>query len=314
MRRRSSCLRVGLSVCLLLAGSGMALEALPPLIVSGERTGPGLWQVRGAHSRLWILGTVSPLPVGMTWRAGEVTQVLGGVNSVVFAKPVEVSVPRVMWMLIARSDLLLLPGGKKLRDVLPPELYARFAALRAQSGESPDQWERYRPIIAGALLEDHALARVGLSNRLDVALTVRRLAREKHLESVELQTPGAPDLLASLRALRPAAERTCLTSLLDTVESGLPALAARADAWASGDIERFTALPPSTVTACSSAMSAEGAAMTPWQQTQNAWLTALEARLQGVGATLAVVDLDMLLGTGGLLQELSDFGYQVEAP
>lgn len=322
MRRRHR-LRRNLGVCLLVggilpAGAGAARDdapaVLPPVVVSGERAGPGLWQVSGARGQVWILGTVSPLPVGMTWRAGEVTRVLGAVDEVVFARPVELSAPRVLWMLIAHRDLLLLPGGKTLREVLPPELYARFAALRAQTGEGGDQWERDRPIIAGALLEDRALSRVGLSNRLDVSLAVRRLAREKHVPITELQTPGAPDLLAALRSLPAAAEQACLATLVAAVETGLPALAARADAWASGNIERLRALPPSSETACASSLSGTGAEIAAWQRTEDAWLTALEGRLQGSGATLAVIDLDLLLGAHGLLQELADFGYRVEEP
>jgi uncharacterized protein YbaP (TraB family) len=287
---------------------------LAPLIVSGERTGPGLWQVRGAQARLWILGTVSPLPVGMTWRAAEVTRVLGAVDGVLFAKPVELSLPHVFWLWIAQRDLLLLPHGRELRDVLPADLYARFAAQRAQSGESGDHWERYRPIVAGALLEDRALAGRGLSDRLDVSLAVRRLAREKHVAVTELPTPGAPDLLEALRFVSPAAESACLTTLVATVETGIPALAARAEAWESGDIARLRALPPSTLTACAAALASQGTAQAPWQRTHDAWLTALEARLQRGGATLAVIDLDLLLGPHGLLQDLREAGFEVDEP
>lgn len=317
-RRTVRTLRGGLWIYLLLVAPAAARAAadpsLAPVVVSGERAGPGLWQVSGEQARLWILGTVSPLPVGMTWRAREVTHVLGKVDTVVVAKPVELSLPHVFWMLIAQRDLLLLPRGRKLRDVLPAYLYARFGAQRAQSGEGGDKWERYRPIIAGALLEDRALAGQGLSDRLDVSLTVRRLARERHIAVMELNTPGAADLLKALQAVPPAAELVCFTTLVQTVETGIPALAARADAWASGDLERLRALPPSAMTACAAALAGEGAAGAPWQRTRDAWLAALEARLRGADATLAVIDLDLLLGPRGLLQDLAGAGYRVEEP
>jgi uncharacterized protein YbaP (TraB family) len=288
---------------------------LAPVIVSGERTGPGLWRVSGPQTRLWILGTVSPLPVGMTWRAREVVHVLAAVDTVLLAKPVELSMPRVLWMLIAQRDLLLLPHGRKLRDVLPLDLYARFVAQRARFDAGGDKWERYRPVIAGALLEDRALAGQGLSDRLDVALAVRRLARDKHITVTELNTPGAPDMLKALQVVAPAAELGCFTTLVQTVETGIPALAERADAWASGDVERLAALPPSPVTACAAVLAGGGGeASAPLQRTHAAWLAALEARLQGSGATLAVIDLDMLLGPHGLLQDLREAGYRVDEP
>lgn len=315
---RLECLRVSLGVWFLLGGvSPVRVPADPvlaPVLVSGERPGPGLWQVHGERARLWILATVSPLPVGMTWRAGEVRQVLAAVDTVLLAKPLELSVPHVFWMLIAQRDLLLLPHGGRLRDVLPPDLYARFVSQRAQTGEHGDKWERYRPIIAGGLLEDRALAAKGLSDRLDVSLTVRRLARERHVAVMELSTPGAADMLKALQAVPAEAELACLSTLLQTVATGIPELAQRADAWASGDIDRLSALPPSTVTACAAALIGEGAAIAPWQRTHDAWLAALEARLQGGGATLAVIDLDLLPGPQGLLQDLRAAGYRVDAP
>lgn len=317
-RRRVRTLRGCLWVYLLLgtpaAAWAVADPELAPVIVSSERAGPGLWQVSGEQARLWILGTVSPLPVGMTWRAREVTHVLGKVDTVLVSKPVELSLPRVFWMLIAQRDLLLLPSGRKLRDILPSDLYGRFSAQRANSGEGGDKWERYRPIIAGALLEDRALAGRGLSDRLDVSLTVRRLARERHIAVMELNTPGAADLLKALQSVPPAAELACLTTLVQTVATGIPALAARADAWASGDLTRLRALPPSAVTACAAALDGEGVADAPWQRTRDAWLAALEARLRGADATLAVIDLDLLLGPRGLLQDLGEAGYRVEDP
>jgi uncharacterized protein YbaP (TraB family) len=289
--------------------------SLAPVIVSGERTGPGLWQVQGPQARLSILGTVSPLPVGISWRAREVVRALAAVDTVLLAKPVELSMPRVFWMLIAQRDLLLLPHGRKLRDVLPLDLYARFVAQRARFGAGGDQWERYRPVIAGALLEDRALAATGLSDRLDVSLTVRRLAREKHVAVIELNTPGAADMLKTLQAAAPAAELACFTTLVATVETGIPALAERADAWASGDALRLRTLPPSTVAACAAVLGGgDGGVAAPLQRTQGAWLAALEGRLQGSGATFAVIDLDMLLGPHGLLQNLREAGYRVDEP
>ncbi len=322
--RRGSCsLRISLGLVLLLGADSAAWPAadpeLAPVIVSGERPGPGLWQIvgdqtPGKRTQLWILGTVSPLPVGMTWRARELTRVLAAVDTVIFARPMELSTPRAFWMLIAQRDLLLLPRGRRLRDVLPLDLYARFVAARAQFGEAGDKLERYRPVIAGALLEDRALAGKGLSDRLDVSLTVRRLAREQHIASVELNTPGAPDMLAALRAVPPAAELACLATLLDSIETGIPALAARADAWASGDIDRLRSLPPSSMAACAAALGRAGAAVTPWQEARAEWLAALAARMQSAGSTLAVIDVDMLLGPDGLLQRLRDAGYRVEEP
>lgn len=44
--------------------------------VSGVQPGPGLWRVRRGEHTLYVLGTQSPLPRDMQWRADEVRQVL----------------------------------------------------------------------------------------------------------------------------------------------------------------------------------------------------------------------------------------------
>ena len=55
-------------------------QVLDDVVVTGERTGPGMWHVRSGAGQLWILGSMSPLPKGITWRSTQVEQVLGGAN------------------------------------------------------------------------------------------------------------------------------------------------------------------------------------------------------------------------------------------
>jgi len=298
----------------LMGGRAGADPPADEIIVSGTRMGPRLWHVQRDGAQLWILGTVSPLPIGATWRAGEVERLLDGASVVLAAKPLEISLPRVLWILIAQRGLVMIKGGGKLRDALPPDLYARFAVQRAKYTGRSDQWERYRPIVAAALLEDAALRKNGLSARLDVSLAVRRLARKHHVPIDEVKIPGAPDLLDALRSVGPEAESRCVASIVGTVESGLPLLAQRADAWSSGDLERMQSLPESTEASCGASLSADVRAAGVLAQIHRRWLEALEARLRSAATSVAVLDVDLLLGPGGLLDALRADGYVVEAP
>jgi len=305
---------IALTAALLFGGLAPAAPSGDEITVTAARLGPRVWQVQGEHSRLWILGTVSPLRIGATWRAGEVKRLLGTADALLAAKPLEISLPRVLWILIAQRDLVMNSRGAKLEDLLAPELYARFSALRAQVGGGGAKWERYRPIIAGALLEDAAMQKNGLSERLDVSLAVRRLARESHLRIDEVKIPGAPDLLSALKTLAPESESRCLAAMLDTVDNGMRLLAERADAWSSGDIERLQALPQATEAICGAAFGADDRAAALLAQIHRRWLESLEAHLQGQGTALAVVDVDLLLGQRGLLAALRADGYCVEMP
>src|SRR5579859_7145338 len=61
--------------------------AMDEVVVTGERTGPGMWHVHHGSAQLWILGSLSPLPKGITWKADEVERVLDGTNRVLVPKP-----------------------------------------------------------------------------------------------------------------------------------------------------------------------------------------------------------------------------------
>jgi len=312
MLRPRTTLALLAAACLLAAVT--AAGSADEIIVSAPRLGPRLWHVQHDAARLWILGTVSPLPVGASWRAGEVERLLGEADAVLAAKPMEISLPRVLWILIAQRDLVIIKGGRKLEDVLSPELYARFAVQRAKYGLGKEKWERYRPIVAGALLEDAAMQKNGLSERLDVSLAVRHLARKHHVRIDEVKIPSAPDLLGALKTVSPDAESRCVAAILETVESGLPLLAQRADAWSSGDLERMQALPESTEQSCGAALGAEEGAAGVLAQIHRRWLEALEAHLRASALTIAVLDVDLLLGSDGLLDALRADGYAVDAP
>jgi len=259
-----------------------------------------------------LLGTVSPLPIGSTWRAGEVRRLLPATTAVLLTEPQQLGVARGIWMLVTEPALLKNPGHRKLEEVMPLSLYARFAALRATYAGSEAKWERYRPIIASALLEAAAFERVGLSARLDVSLAVRRLARESHVPVIEVPGPGVTDLLGSLRSLSPEAEDRCVDTVLTTIETQLPALAERAAAWARGDVDRLEALPRGTETACLDRFEAASEPAGMQRRLRRRWLDALEAQLAAPGVTLAVVDIDDLLGSEGLLDALRRDGYSVD--
>ena len=99
------------------------------VVVAGVQPGPGLWKVRHGDHLLYLLGTQSPLPKGMTWRSDEVTQVLQLADEVLGPPGVTVNADvgffRGLSMLPSALKAAKNPDGEKLRDVLPPELYAR---------------------------------------------------------------------------------------------------------------------------------------------------------------------------------------------
>jgi len=89
----------------------------------------------------------------------------------------------------------------------------------------------------------------------------------------------------------------------------------RARAWSTGNVERIESLPePAEVDACLAALDSGAAAGDLIGRVRRAWLESMQKYLQAGGTTLAVVNMDLLLGRGGLLDALRAQGYEVEAP
>jgi uncharacterized protein YbaP (TraB family) len=289
--------------------------ALDEIVVTAERAGPGMWHVHRGAANVWILGSISPLPRDITWRSKQVETVLESTSQVLVQKPLEISIPRILWMLIADRKFLMVGGGKRLKDVLPPDLHARFAAQRSNVGEDADKWERYRPIIAAAFLQQAAFHQVNLSMRLDLGAALRLLAKKHGVRVEEVKVAGVSDMLEALKTMPAATERTCVEASLTTIESGLPRLVDRAQAWAVGNVERIENLPElKDVDACRTALDAGKGALDVIGRIRETWLENIEKYLRSAGTTIAVVNLDMLLERGGLLDQLRAKGYDIDAP
>jgi uncharacterized protein YbaP (TraB family) len=302
-------------ICAAARGAGQAAAPLDEIVVTAERTGPGMWHVHHGAASVWLLGSISPLPRDITWRSKQVESVLESTSQVLVQKPLEISVPRILWMLIADRKLLMVGGGKRLKDVLPPDLHARFAAQRSKVGEDADKWERYRPIIAAAFLQQAAFHRVNLSMRLDLGAALRVLAKKHGVRVEEIKVAGVSDMLEALKTMPAATELTCVQASLGTVESGLPRLVERAQAWASGNVERIENMPElKEVDACRNALDDGKGAVDVIGRIRQTWLDSVEKYLRSAGTTIAVVNLDLLLERGGLLDQLRAKGYEIDAP
>ena len=303
----------------LLAAAAMAQTAptasLDEIVVTGERAGPSMWHVHRGDAHVWLLGSLTPLPRGITWRSHQVEQVLDSASQVLVQKPFEISIPRVLWVLITDRGLLLVTGGKRLKDVMSADLHQRFSALRSRYTEDAAKWEHYRPIVAALFLQQAAFHQAGLSMRLDLGAALRILAKDKHVRVEEVKMAGTGDMLAALKTLPAEAEKTCVQASLVTIESAMPRLMERARAWADGDIEKLQNLPiPAEVDACRASLDAGRGAADLITRMRQSWVASIEKYLQKPGTTIAVVNFDLLLEKGGILEQLRDAGYPIDPP
>jgi hypothetical protein len=300
---------------------------LPAVVVSGVQPGPGLWKVsRGGHV-LWVLGTLSPLPRAMQWQSREVEQAIAASQQVLLEPSVQLKAD-VGFL----GKLFLLPSaysarknddGATLEQVLPPPVFARWQVLKQKYIGGDRGIERWRPLFASQELYKKALKANGLSRSGGVRTGIDALAK-RH---------GVPELptdyhvliehpRAAIKAFRQAAPRdvTCFIRTLDSVEHDLPAMTARANAWATGDLQALRELPDSDRRdACVAAVAGAGFAQTlgladvPAKQ-RAVWLAAARKALADNAQTFALLPMDELLKADGYLAALRAEGYAVESP
>ncbi len=291
------------------------------VVVEGQHEGPRMWRVAKGDHVLWILGTISPLPRKMTWQSDSVETVLKETQEVlpawpsigVGANPFTAIRLYFTWRKIQKS-----PDHMKLKEQLPPELYARFSALKARYAPRDSKLEELRPMLAGGKLLDDVLDESGLTLRNEVQKTVLKLAGKRGVKvhQTKLRIEDPVDVLKDLGETPKESEIACLAAIVSRLETDLGPMQARARAWALGDVDTLRSLPHSVDDriACLAAVSSSERIRNLVVRAQDDWMIEAEEALKRNQSTLAVQSMDRLLGDDGILAALRAKGYTVEGP
>lgn len=309
-----------------LALAQPAEEWLDEVRVTGEQPGPAMWRVTKGDHTLWIMGTLSPVPAKMSWRARQAEAVIADSGEIL--GPSTASVALGTFTVLRNMPALLRlrhnADGATLREVLPPEVYTRWhAAHRRWFGKDPDPKERARPLYAAELLFEQALERSGLSRRNVVWPKVRELAQEHAVRirqrnfAVVVKDPR--QMIADIAALPRDKEAACLLATLDRIERDLPDMKRRAEAWAIGDLATLRAMPAETpMTSCIDAVLETPRLRTladaQREKMEADWSGIIDWMLLAHQTSFTTLPLDELLQTDGPLAQLRARGYVVDEP
>lgn len=323
---------------------------LDTVLVVGEHPGPGLWKVSNGDHVLWVLASHGPLPKGMKWRSQEIESRIAGSQEVLYGGGVAITpnigLLRGLTLVPAALRASKLPGRKTLADVLPPDSYARWRALRDEYLGKDKDVERLRPAIALGRLRSAAYRKAGLASGPNVYRVVGEL-REKHkVRRNQLPAAWRTVRFDNARALLKNAARLetpdvpCFIKAIDGLEEEIELARQRANAWARGDIatlrslHREMSLEETLEENCSRSLmmaltEGDGAdaararktlADMEWHvqwagvEAEQEWLAAAEAALQKNSSTFALLPLEEVLKAEGVLAKLESRGYQVEEP
>ena len=300
---------------------------LAPVVVSGVVSGPGLWKVGKGDHVLWVLGTLSPLPGHIQWESREVEQALAQSKQVLLEPKIRLKADigffGKLFLLPSAYGARKNPDGKTLDQVMDAPTYARWLALKEKYIGDAGGIERWRPLFAAQELYRKALKANGLSNDGGVPGAVAALAKSDGVAEtpveyrVEIKQPR--EALKAFKAAAPS-DLECFSRTLDSIEHDVPAMTARANAWATGDLEALRQLPDShrrdaCVTAITSAGFAHQLGLDDVPaQLEAAWLAAARKALADDATSFALLPMDELLSPTGYLAKLKAQGYTVEAP
>jgi hypothetical protein len=305
---------------------------LAPVVVSGVQPGPGLWKVSrkgpaGSAHVMWILGTLSPLPRDVQWQSREVEQVIAGSQQVLLEPSVRIKADvgflGKMFLLPSAFSARKNADGRTLQQVLPPAAYARWLVLKQKYIGKDRGIERWRPLFASQELYRKALKANGLSRSGNIKASIEAVAKHAGVPEVAADyTVHIEHPRAAIKAFTQAAPHdiTCFIRTLESVEHDMPAMTARANAWATGDLQTLRQLPDSDRRdACVAALTAAGFAQrlglddVPAKQ-RAVWLEAARKALAANAQTFALLPMDELLKPDGYLAALQAQGYRVESP
>ena len=303
------------------------------MTVSGEQPGPGMWKVSKGDHVLWIVGTQTPVPQKMTWRAKGLEAIVAQSSQVLSTPSMSISLKqigffRALTMLPSMMQVRKNPDGAVLKDIVPADLYARWEVLRDKyieqyNADSESDVEGWRPMFAALELYRKAITKSGLTSASPVWPVIRDAAKKYNVKITAVTfEPTIKEPRAALKELRSSrlADIDCFARTIARIETDLAAMRIRANAWATGDINAIRSLPAADQRAAcevairdASFMKTLGAE-NALAQVEATWLNAAESALTNDKVALAVLTMSQIVSPDGYLAKLRAKGYAVQEP
>ena len=293
-----------------------------------------MWRVSKGENVLWIIGTQTPVPQKMTWRAKGLEAIVAQSRQVLREPTAGVSMKQIgyftaLTMLPSALQLRKNPDEATLKEIVPAELYARWLVLRDKYVDSylindeEKDIERWRPMFAALELYKRAIDKAGLTSANPVWPVVRDAANKHKVKITEVKfEPTITEPRAALRQLRSTrlADIDCFAKTIERIETDLATMRIRANAWAAGDIDAIRKLPATDQrAACEAAIRDAGFMKTLGTQDlllqiERTWLAAAEAALKNDNVALAILPMAQILSPDGYVAKLRARGYVVQEP
>jgi uncharacterized protein len=283
-------LRRLLALCLLggLSAGTLAAHAASPV-----------WVVRGAHSTVYLAGSVhllpsqeAALPPGFNRAYADSTRLvmeldLGALDPLAPAE----------WL----TEHGALPPGTSLRSVLGEQRYNRVTAAAADLGLPVEVLDTQAPWVVAIELAELEYVHLGFEPQQGVEEQLVHRAQADGKPTAGLETLDGE--LSGLPALPREDQLRLVDQTLDELKDTPGEMREVLAAWRRGDAAQLATL-------LSGEYRSFPALYRPLVTARNqSWLPQIEQLLKGTGNTLVVVGALHLVGDGGLLELLRKDGY-----
>jgi hypothetical protein len=304
----------------LLAGLTLPLaaqEAAPPspletVTVIASARGPAIWHATNGVGDVAILGIVQPLPDHFVWNTKPLEALLSGARLVLLPPSIGAGVFTGAWFYLTKSDLLHPPDNKTLWDVLDSRVAADLAKTCEFLHEPKDRYSDNSPILAAMRLGSD-FRHVEYLTTHEPEDRVHALALGRH---VPVRRIAAYDLIPSgeeLLKLPPSVTGKCIDAAIRDIDFQKSHVQAAAQAWAIGDVAGMTAnWSRSNILNCLAELSPNAAATEA--RSIDDTVAAIGAAIAGGGHSIAIVDIAILIGKGGVLDRLHAQGISIVDP
>lgn len=300
---------------------------LGTVLVQGKQPGPRLWKVTNGENTLWIVGTLSPLPVGMDWDSGRVERLVASSQQVIWNPSIsvgaDVGILKGIYLGVQFKRSEGNPDGKTLKDILPASTYNDWLIQKKRFLGNNRSIENKRPMFAAGKLYEAALKRSGLKSGAVVEEPVRKAAKANKVAittpTYKLMVKDPGKLLKQFRESE-LNDVACMQATLELIEQRLPRVAANANAWATGNMSTISLGSISRRTSeCTDALSHSemGKQLGVGDinaQMRNAWVNMASDALKKNRSTIALLSIQNLTDPNGYLAALRAKGYTVIPP
>jgi uncharacterized protein YbaP (TraB family) len=261
-----------------------------------------LWEVRGQHNTVYLLGSVHMLRIADSALPPPILAAYSRSSSLMME--LDLNEAGGDALLGDEMEATLLPEGESLSSTIGPELNRDFEARARPLGLEPAVTERFQPWFAALMIQQLALAQSGFETGAGIDMQMAQRAQADHKPVIALETIA--EQLGYFANLSLEQQRQFLRATLKGLDTERSDMAGLVSAWQNGDTGELERLMHKD------AQESPELFRQLTTERNRRWLPKITALLEDSHDHLVIVGAMHLIGDDGIVQLLRRQGHVVE--